>query len=157
MEINKFRKIFGIGPFGLLASAVLLLLLWLLDHRFGHVEISRQPAPLKAIGFVLLGIWICWHIWAARTLRSWWSGDELCTMGPFRFVRHPMYAGAVFLVAPGVALLFNSWIVLLLPVVIYPVWSGLVGYEEKMMAAVFGDCYQRYAARTGRLFPRLWH
>ena len=54
----------------------------------------------------------------------------------------------------GIALLFNSWIVLLWPILIYPIWSRLVLKEEKMMTEVFGEEYEQYAARTGRFIPR---
>ncbi len=55
---------------------------------------------------------------------------------------------------PGIALMFNSWIILLWPVLLYPIWSLLVRKEEMMMTEVFGEEYTRYAARTGRFFPR---
>ena len=155
MNINKYQKIFGVGPIGLLISFVLLVVFWLVDRGLGHVKILSQPALSTAAGLSLLVIWIGWHASAIRTIRTWWDRDRLCTSGPYRFVRHPMYAGAVFLVAPAVALLFNSWVIFLWPVFLYPVWSFLVRHEEKMMLAFFGDDYRRYAARTGRLFPRV--
>jgi protein-S-isoprenylcysteine O-methyltransferase Ste14 len=89
------------------------------------------------------------------TIRQWWFHDRLCTNGPYRFVRHPIYAGGVLLGSLGISLLFNSWIVLLQPVILFAIYSFLVRKEETMMTAVFGEEYQRYAAKTGRLFPRL--
>ena len=135
-------------------SLAVLGLLWLLDRRLGHVEILRQPGPVRTLGLVLIGLWICWHIWCLRTIRLWWFEDKLCTMGPYRFVRHPIYAGGLFLGQPGIALLFNSWIILLLPFLLFPIWSFLVRKEEAMMTAVFGEEYKRYAGHTGRFFPR---
>jgi len=154
MNISKYRKIFGVGPLGVAISFVLLGLLWVLDRGLGRVEILSQPAPIRLIGLILIGIWICWHIWAIRAIRSWWIRDQLCTTGPYRFVRHPIYAGGLLLADPGLALMFNSWIILLWPVLLYPVWSALARNEEKMMAAIFGEDYRRYAAHTGRLLPR---
>ena len=152
--MNKYQKIFGVGPFALTLNAVLLVLVWLLDRGLGGVRILSQPAPIRTIGLILIGIWACWHIWAGKTMRSWWSDDQLCTTGPFRFVRHPMYAGGLLLAGPGVALLFNSWIVLLWPILTYPVWSILVRKEEKVLTAFFGDKYKRYCAERSRFFPR---
>ncbi len=65
-----------------------------------------------------------------------------------------MYAGGLWFADPGVALMFNSWVILLWPVLLYPVWSVLVRNEEALMTAIFGEEYRRYAASTGRLFPR---
>jgi protein-S-isoprenylcysteine O-methyltransferase Ste14 len=156
MKMGKFQKIFGVGPLGFTIVLFVLGILLLLDGIvFRHLEILRKPGLLRLTGAVLLAVWVCWHFWCVRTIRRWWTGGQLCTRGPFRFVRHPMYAGGVLLFGVGVALMFNSWILLLWPAISFPVWSFLVRREEAMMAAVFGDEYNRYASQTGRLFPRL--
>jgi protein-S-isoprenylcysteine O-methyltransferase Ste14 len=155
MKISSYHRIFGNGPLGILISLVLLGFLWLIDRRFGPVQLSNRPEPVRIIGLILIGSWICWHSWAVNNIRKWWKSDHLCTKGPYRFVRHPMYAGGMLLADPGIALMFNSWIMLLWPLLLYPMWSLLVRREEKMMAGVFGDEYTRYAARTGRFLPRI--
>jgi protein-S-isoprenylcysteine O-methyltransferase Ste14 len=156
MSISKSQKLFGVGLIGMLASLVLLGLLWLLDRAFYHVEITGHSGAIRIIGLALIAIWICWHIWCLRAIGLWWYHDQLCTKGPYRLVRHPIYAGGILLGSLGVSLMFNSWIVLLLPVLMYVAYSILVRKEEAMMTAVFGEEYQRYAARTGRLFPRFF-
>jgi len=155
MGISRIQRIFGVGPIGFVADVVLLLFLWLLDRRLGHVAISSAPQWVMAPGLVLIGFWVCWHIWCARTIMKWWRDGQLCTDGPYRFVRHPMYAGVLWLLNTGIALALNSWLLLLCPFVIFFVTTALVRREEKMMTEVFGEKYSRYAARTGRLFPRL--
>lgn len=157
MNITRYQKLFGVGPLGLLISLVVLALLWLLDRGLGGVKISDQSANVRIIGLVLIGLWICWHTWATNTIRQWWTRDQLCTTGPFRFVRHPIYSGGLMFAGPGAAFLINSWVVLLLPIVMCPIWSILVRKEETLMTAVFGEEYRRYAARTGRFFPRFRH
>lgn len=153
---NRYQKLFGVGPVGLLISVALFFLAWLLDRRFGGLEIFPRPQVARATGFVLTGLWICWHAWAIRTIRMWWMHDRLCTEGPFRLVRHPMYAGAIFLAGFGVAFLLNSWAAILCPVALYPILSLLVLKEEKMMKEFFGTEYEQYAARTGRLIPKFF-
>ena len=154
MSISRYQKLFGVGPLGLLISLAALGVLLLLDVNVHHAKISSQPGIIRTIGLVLILIWICWHSWCMRTISRWWRHDQLCMTGPYRFVRHPIYAGGIFLGAIGIGLLFNSWIVLLLPALMYPTYSILVRKEEMMMIAVFGEEYRRYASRTGRLFPR---
>ena len=156
MHINKYQKIFGVGPVSMLIGLVMFSLLWLLDRELGHVEILSQPGVVRTIGFILIAAWICWHIWCARTIFSWFENDQLCTTGPYRLVRHPMYTGVILLGSLGVCLLFNSWIILLLPVIMYAIFFFMVRKEEAMMKAVFGEKYQSYAAHTGRLCPRFF-
>jgi protein-S-isoprenylcysteine O-methyltransferase Ste14 len=157
MTLGRYQKLFGVGQIALLIGIGLLGLLWLLDRAFDHAEILNRPQPVRLAGFVLIAIWICWHFWCMKAISRWWLHDELCTKGPFRFVRHPIYAGGVLLGSLGVSLLFNSWIMLLQPVLSYIVMSFIVKKEEAMMSAVFGEEYRRYAAQTGRLFPRIFN
>jgi protein-S-isoprenylcysteine O-methyltransferase Ste14 len=156
MSISRYQKLFGIGPIGMLASLAALGILWLLDRSLGRLELLNHPEPIRMIGAGLLAIWLCWHIWCIRTIRRWWVHSQLCTTGPYRYVRHPIYAGASLLASLSISLMFNSWIVLLLPVFMFAIYSFLVRKEEAMMTAVFGEEYQRYAAKTGRLFPRIF-
>jgi protein-S-isoprenylcysteine O-methyltransferase Ste14 len=154
MNISRYQKQFGVGPLGLVIVFILFCLLYLLDRSFGHISIASDTRPVRIVGIVLIGLWICWHAWSLYTIRAWWFHDRLCTMGPFRFVRHPIYAGGMWIAGFGIALLFNSWIVLVGPLLFYPIMSILVRKEEKMMMGIFGKEYEQYAARTGRFFPR---
>jgi protein-S-isoprenylcysteine O-methyltransferase Ste14 len=156
MNITRFQKIFGVGLLGFLIAFFMLGILWLVDNMYQQAEILSRPGPLRVIGAILLGIWVCWHYWCFRTIRHWWTEDQLCTKGPYRFVRHPMYAGGVYFFGLGVALICNSWIILLWPIAGYAVWYVLVRREEGMMTAVFGEEYRRYSSQTGRLFPRFF-
>lgn len=156
MEITKYQKLFGVGQIGWLIGVVVMGLLYLLDRMLGHTAIAAQPKPVRIVGAVLLAVWICWHLWCVQSIRQWWRHDRLCTNGPFKYVRHPMYAGGIWLGFLGLSLLFNSWILLLQPVISFGVISLLVRKEEKMMAGIFGEAYQSYASRKGRLFPRLF-
>jgi protein-S-isoprenylcysteine O-methyltransferase Ste14 len=155
MKLTKYQKRFGVGPAGLAISVALLFLLGLLDKWLGHIEILSRRRPAAFLGIVLLCIEVCWQIWSISALRVWLREERLCTKGPYRFVRHPIYVGAIFFVYPGIALLFNSWIMLLCPILMFPVWTFLIRREETIMASLFGEDYAHYAAQTGRLFPRL--
>ena len=156
MNISRYQKCFGVGLIGAIICWVLFGLLWLLDRAFNHVEILSQPNPIRIVGSAFIAVWICWHLWCMKNINSWWKEDQLCTTGPYRFVRHPMYAGVGLLFSLGWALIFNSWIILSLPILSYFILSALVRREEKMMEAVFGEEYKRYAECTGRLLPRFF-
>ncbi len=156
MSISKYQKIFGVGPLAAILGFLVLGLLWLLDRVLDHVEIVNQPKSLRVIGAILIAAWICWHAWCLKTIKSWWQEDQLCTTGPYRFVRHPIYAGLALLLGFGFSLILNSWLILLWPLLWCCILSMLVRKEEKMMEALFGEEYKRFAARTGRLLPRFF-
>ena len=79
----------------------------------------------------------------------------LIESGPYRFVRHPVYAGYLaLLLGTGVATL-NVWLLLLWPVSLLGILIQ-AGSEEQILDERFGQEYQRYVRRTGRLVPRFW-
>jgi protein-S-isoprenylcysteine O-methyltransferase Ste14 len=99
------------------------------------------------------------HRWLGRN----WSvtleirqNHRLVTDGPYRYVRHPMYS-SFWLWAIAQALLLPNWVAGLAGLVgVGLLYFGRVGAEEAMMEKSFGDEYRNYAARTGRVFPRVF-
>jgi protein-S-isoprenylcysteine O-methyltransferase Ste14 len=156
MARNTLRKVFGVGPIGVAISVMLLLAALAIDRALGHPRITDHSSLIKIIGAILVSIGLILYLWAVYTLRGWWLENRLCTSGPFRWFRHPVYAAWITFILAGVALYLNSWVLLIWVVSLHPVWHWLVIGEEKMMVEHFGDEYRRYAERTGRFIPRLF-
>jgi protein-S-isoprenylcysteine O-methyltransferase Ste14 len=80
---------------------------------------------------------------------------RLVIQGPYRFVRNPMYIGAVLALA-GTALFYESGPLLayaglfLLASHVFVVW-----YEEPTLRRTFGEEYEAYSRRVGRWWPRI--
>ncbi len=156
MEQRKYKKIFGVGPFGAIISAALLLIAWWMDQILGHPSLWENAQLMKLIAVFLIVMGVGLHLWTGWTLKKWWINGQLCTMGPYRYVRHPMYAAWITFIALGISLYLNSWIFILWYLVLQPIWHRLVIPEEVMMADTFGSEYENYVAHTGRFFPRLY-
>lgn len=155
MEINTAQRFFGIGPRGAAISFVIIAVAWGVDHIVRHVAIWPDPVPMRIAGGALVVAGLALHFWTMYELHNWWAEDSLCTQGPFRRFRHPMYAAWITVILPGCALFLNSWIMLCSVVGIHPIWHHLVIREETMMFHKFRNEYRAYAARTGRFFPRI--
>jgi protein-S-isoprenylcysteine O-methyltransferase Ste14 len=112
---------------------------------------------MEILGVLLTCAGLFLLFWTMRTLRNWWVENQLCTTGPFRWFRHPMYAAWITFMASGAALYLNSLIFLLWVAFLHPIWHWLVIREEKVMAEHFQGEYRRYAERTGRFVPRRWN
>ncbi len=104
-------------------------------------------------------LWLFWRSHA--DLGKNWSvslevreDHGLVTRGVYSKMRHPMYA-AIWIAAIAQPLLIHNWIA---GVGVLPAFLAMylirTPQEEKMMRDRFGDAYDRYAARTGRIFPR---
>ena len=80
--------------------------------------------------------------------------NNLVTDGPYRWIRHPIYAFQVVILM-GVALLLPAWLALLMiPLHLVCTWIKTAD-EEAFLLTVHGQTYRDYCAGSGRLFPRL--
>jgi len=155
MAPNKLPTIFGIGPRGALISLVLLSFFAWAESRI-YLPVSTNNFGLtKTLGIILVILGLGLHCWSFSTLRHWWSNDELCTSGPFKYVRHPMYAAWISLICPGIALYLNSWLFLPWVILLHLIWHTLVKKEETAMMSTFGKVYGDYAKQTGRFIPKI--
>jgi protein-S-isoprenylcysteine O-methyltransferase Ste14 len=135
---------------------IYILTPWLDIFAFSYPEVIRIFGIFFNIAGLLLLIWI--H----RALGQHWSmmleiGDEhrLVTEGPYSSVRHPMYTFFYIMVISTALIsanLFVGGFGILTWTLLYVV---RVGDEEAMLLEQFGDEYQEYMARTGRLLPKL--
>lgn len=144
----------------LLAGIFAWQILMGLDFRFGW---SAVPPWLRVAGAIVLlfGIWICYltmmeNSFAAPVVKIQNErGQKVITTGPYAYVRHPMYGGAIFFFA-GTALLLGSWWGLA-SVLVFIVLLGIRTFiEEKTLRAGLRG-YDDYAARVRyKLIPMVW-
>ena len=80
---------------------------------------------------------------------------KLITDGMFRFIRHPRYFGIIIFTL-GLALIFKSWIAIILLLLIIFVLLWRIKDEEKMMYQEFGVRWEEYSKNTWRLIPLLF-
>jgi protein-S-isoprenylcysteine O-methyltransferase Ste14 len=80
---------------------------------------------------------------------------HLVVVGPYRFVRNPMYLGVLAIIL-GQALLFGSWGVLVYGAITFAVVVAFVrGYEEPTLAETYGEEYATYRENVRAWIPRL--
>ncbi|NUS21010.1 MAG: isoprenylcysteine carboxylmethyltransferase family protein [Mesorhizobium sp.] len=136
------------------------LVLMGLDFRFGW---SAAPVWVQAIGMLVLlvGIWICYltmleNSFAAPVVKIQDErGQKVITTGPYGYVRHPMYAGAILYFA-GTALLLGSWWGLASVLVFIVLLAIRTFIEEKTLRTGLRG-YDDYAARVRyKLIPMVW-
>lgn len=119
------------------------------------------PSAGLVAGTVLAVAAILLARWTLRTFRSWrlraeiTEGHQLSLAGPFRWVRHPIYAAMDLL-----ALATFVWVphpltgvALLLMVVVGDVRSRA---EEGLLLTAFGEEYRGYMDRVKRLVPGVY-
>jgi protein-S-isoprenylcysteine O-methyltransferase Ste14 len=83
-------------------------------------------------------------------------GHRVIQDGPYRFVRHPSYSGAIVALAGIGCLTFNYLGLVLILICTSLAYALRIPVEEKALLAQFGSEYEKYAARTKRLVPGIY-
>ena len=82
------------------------------------------------------------------------TGHKLVTAGPYRWVRHPLYAVALLEIF-ALSLIAGNWLMALMWLIAALVFRYVViPIEEANLIAVFHAEYERYREATGALMPR---
>jgi protein-S-isoprenylcysteine O-methyltransferase Ste14 len=124
---------------------------------------SEMPMALQALGYVLLLAATAFMLrvvrensFAAPVVKVQAErGHRVIDTGPYAFVRHPMYSGAV-LYFVAMALLLGSWWGLALSPVFVVLFSIRAGFEERALIDGLPG-YADYLARVRyRLVPGVW-
>lgn len=129
-----------------------------LDRRFGW---SHAPAgvSLAGDGMIALGFLIVFLTFRANTFTAGTieiaEGQQVIDSGPYAVVRHPMYAGALIMIA-GIPLALGSWWGLVPAALFVPVLAWRLLREEAFLAANLAG-YDDYRKRVRyRLAPVVW-
>jgi protein-S-isoprenylcysteine O-methyltransferase Ste14 len=113
----------------------------------------------SGVGFGVLGG--CLMIWTFHTLGKNLTDTvvtrkehTLVTSGPYRWVRHPFYGSAAFIVLAA-SLLSANWLVLLSGAAVLMLLVLRTKTEEQKLLERFGNDYAEYCQQTGQFIPRL--
>jgi protein-S-isoprenylcysteine O-methyltransferase Ste14 len=114
------------------------------------------------IGVAIIVMGLAWTVWARKALGDNWSGrvtlkrdHELVRTGPYRWVRHPVYSGALLallgsmLASGAVSALLG--VLLAICALVYK-----LRIEERFMRVQFGDQYRDYQRVSWALLPFIY-
>jgi protein-S-isoprenylcysteine O-methyltransferase Ste14 len=113
-------------------------------------------------GLVLIAAGIGLRAWSIVTLGRFFQywikiqpGHRVVTGGPYRYVRHPSYTGA--LVLTGLALACDDvWSLVAVAVLGGTGLAVRIHVEERQLTESLGGEYEQYAAGRKRLVPGVW-
>lgn len=124
-------------------------------------SVWETPNFAHLVGIILFMLGVCYRLWAIRTLGVFYSHrvrtvsqHKIVDFGPYRFTRHPAYAGMIVANA-GVVIFFLNWVTL--GVFLFALLPGIVlriRIEEGVLFGIEG--YSDFARKRKRLFPGIW-
>lgn len=147
----------------LMAFSVLYLLVIVagLDHRHGWT--TPFPTWINVVGLLLCALGYGFGAWALAENRFFTStvriqterGHQVCDSGPYRFVRHPGYAGSLLAVVCIPLALDTLWTFVAAGIALIVSVVRTVLEDRVLLEELPG--YREYAQRVPyRLLPGLW-
>jgi protein-S-isoprenylcysteine O-methyltransferase Ste14 len=154
-EQERSQKIIVSLVFVAFAASIVLPAL---GHRYGIAPVAPWVSVLGNVIIALSFLFIFWVVnvnsFAASNIRVEPSQKVIDT-GRYAYVRHPMYAGAVWLFV-GIPLALGSWWPIGLIVLVVPVLLWRLLDEERILDRDLPG-YTEYKRRVRyRLIPYLW-
>jgi protein-S-isoprenylcysteine O-methyltransferase Ste14 len=144
---------------------ILLPFEWLLPPALIALRVGEIEAgwvPVRVVGFAVglsgaaLLVWACVLLGRFLIHEAAVREDHaLIEGGPYRYIRHPVYTGYLALLLGSGVTSLNVCLWFLWPVSLLGILIQAVS-EEQLLGERFGQDYEHYVRRTGRLVPRLW-
>jgi protein-S-isoprenylcysteine O-methyltransferase Ste14 len=118
----------------------------------GAVFYLARPTPrLLVIGGAVAGVGELIRIWAAGHLNK---GQEVTQSGPYRFTRHPLYAGSA-VVALGAAIASgHAGAAAVVAAYMATTLVAAIRHEESNMRGAFSESYAAYLESRSALVKR---
>ena len=142
-------------------ALVVFLVLYAINSRW--LAVLRMPLPdwLRWFGIVIGAASFALYFWSRAALGKEWSSPlrvrerhHLVRSGPYAWVRHPIYLSLIVFMT-GIALIAANWFLVAFLLISVVDLHLRIPKEERMMIDEFGDEYEVYMLRTGRLLPRI--
>ncbi|MCF7853698.1 MAG: isoprenylcysteine carboxylmethyltransferase family protein [Candidatus Pacebacteria bacterium] len=127
---------------------------------YAKQEGIRQPV-VSVAGLAIYAVAVWLRYWAFSHLGRQWavqvdkstSERLLIATGPYRWMRHPLYTGAI-LETVGLPLAFNTYVPLAVALAVFvPLEVHRAYFEENYLRTLFGADYRAYKSRVWAFFP----
>lgn len=144
-------KVFWVSLHVFIVSTNIIFYFWFISKDFKSVHVL-----LRASGLLLFAFGLLFIFWGMYSLRKavFVPGNKLVAVGPYKYVRHPMYFGGI-VGAIGLALFAGSLLGAVYSFVLALVLSHIADAEEEELRARFGEAYVEYGKRVPKLFPNV--
>ncbi len=121
----------------------------------------RVPNLVHCLGISIFLLGVSYRLWAIRTLGQFYShrvrmvaNHQIVDSGPYRYTRHPAYAGMMVANAGICVYFFNYVTTLTFLLILLPSILRRIAIEEKVLFRIEG--YRVFAESRKRLFPAVW-
>lgn len=155
--VGRIKNLLGVGVYllllGLLLEGLTLVVRQWISFPISLTTEAQILFTALCVSLCLLGV-----VWFNRSLNLikihlLEGKNELVTVGPFAYVRHPLYATLVMTIPPLLVVWFADLLFVVPWVLILVSAHLLVRLEERKLIQDFGSDYARYRQHVPALFP----
>ena len=145
----KLEILVGSGrKIGLLAFPFIVLGLALNIWKPSLFSVGGPNGILRVLSIVLSISGIIVWAWSVFLIATKVPKEELITTGPYALIRHPLYVGVAILVLPWLGFLCNSWLGIVIGIIVYVGSRIYAPEEEKALSVKFGEKWDDYTKRV---------
>ena len=143
----RLRALVGSGEKIGLITAPFLVIGLILNVAFpSSFGVGGPSAALRAISIVVLIPGVTIWVWSVVLILTKVPRNELITNGPYALVKHPLYTGVALLVLPWIGFLLDTWLGVVIGIVLYVGSRMFSPEEEEALSKTFGPAWDRYNA-----------
>jgi protein-S-isoprenylcysteine O-methyltransferase Ste14 len=149
---------------------VVMLLLWIgiaadftLSFQLPQAAIRSERIPVFFVGIGLMFAGVALRLYSISLLGRYFTFEvavhvdqPVIEVGPYRYIRHPSYAGALITIT-GLGLALGNWagLIAILGCMVVA-YAYRIPIEESALLASLGEPYEKYIRRTHRLIPYIF-
>lgn len=147
--MKLLKELIGSGDKIMLITLPFLVTGLIPNFLFPHFfSVGGPSEPLKVVSVIILTFGIIIWLWSVVLILLKVPKNELITYGPYALNKHPIYNGVAFLVLPWLGFLFNSWLGVVIGMVLYFGSRLFSPKEEALLAKTFGPVWNEYVKKV---------
>lgn len=111
-------------------------------------SVGGPPPWLYVLSIIVLAVGITIWLWSVILILTQVPKHKLITSGPYALIKHPLYTAVALLVIPWIGFLLDTWLGVVLGLVLYFASRVFSPDEEKNLARTFGTAWNDYCSKV---------
>ncbi len=145
----KLKVLVGNGrKIGLLTLPFLIVGITMNIMFPGFFFVNGTSGLLFPVSIVILAVGVVDWAWTVVLIITKIPKRQLITTGPYAIIKHPLYDGVALLVLPWAGFLLNTWLGVVIGIVVFIGSKIFSPEEERVLAKIFGSEWEAYCKKV---------
>ena len=145
----NLKGLVGSGDRIFLVTTPFLIIGLVLNILFPSLfSVGGTPFVLKVLSIIVLAVGVIIWLWSVVLILTKVPKHELITSGPYAFIKHPLYTAVALLVLPWIGLLLDTWLGVLIGLILYLATRLFSPEEERNLSRTFGTAWDEYCNKV---------